>query len=151
MLRFYCTRCGTQLQIADEQAGRRVKCAHCKAVVATPEPGDDVPHATVASPELGDDVPHAAVDASTADTDEVLEELEAEVVEAAMRGMATPVPGTPLWQVKLDADEVAEKLERVEIPADVKNVTMTECPFCGSTIASYVGRCPFCRYSLRGS
>jgi tRNA(Ile2) C34 agmatinyltransferase TiaS len=140
MLQFYCTRCGTQLQIADEQAGRRVKCAQCKAVVGTPEPGNDVPHAVVA------DVAEA-----TTDTDDVLEELEAEVVEAAMRGMATPVPGTPLWQVKLDTDEVAEKLERVEIPADVENVTMTECPFCGSTIASYVGRCPFCRYLLRGS
>lgn len=140
MLQFYCTRCGTQLQIADEQGGRRVKCAHCKAVVASPELGNEVPHAAVAE-----------ADEVIADTDEVLEELEAEVVEAAMRGMATPVPGTPLWQVKVDTDALAENLERVELPADAENLTMTECPFCGSTIASYVGRCPFCRILLRGS
>jgi DNA-directed RNA polymerase subunit M/transcription elongation factor TFIIS len=140
MLQFYCTRCGSQLQIAEEHAGRRVKCAHCKAVVPSPQPGNEVPHAVVAE-----------VEEATADTDEVLEELEAEVVEAAMRGMAKPVPGTPLWQVELDTDAVVEKLEQVEVPADAENVSMTECPHCGSTIASYVGRCPFCRILLRGS
>ena len=140
MLQFYCSRCGTQLQIADDQAGRRVKCAHCKAVVGTPEQGNDVPHASV-----------VGVDEEITDSDEVLEELEAEVVEAAMRGRATRVPGTPLWEVPVDADAIAEQLEQIDVPADAENVTMTECPFCGSTIASYVGRCPFCRYLLRGS
>jgi len=123
MISFYCTRCGVQLQVDEHPNGQAVQCGRCAAVVRSPE-------------------------ADLQQSGDMVEEL----AEAARELAHSP---RPALRVKLDdresAEVIAERLTRVAILVERDRSSTTACPHCGSTIASYVGRCPFCRHSLHGS
>ena len=119
-------------------AGRAVRCASCSTVVRTPNRDDGIPFAQVA---------------------EVVSDAEAiAAVEAASMLLGYAEPSTPLnpgGGGRGDAEPpetVAERLGRVVLAAEGDDGTgaMTECPYCGSTIASFVRKCPFCRHPLYG-
>jgi hypothetical protein len=140
MLRFFCTRCGTELQVELSLAGGEVRCPHCRTVVRTPEGQPEIPLAERASP--------------LADLVAQLEPMPAEDEGlSSAAGLVVPVAGTPVWRFVPDATALAEQLEQVDAQAETDGEpdAMTECPHCDSTIAPYLGRCPFCRHPLRGS
>ena len=125
MIGFYCTRCGTRLEIEPEHAGSLVRCEQCSAVVRTPERvPDDIPFARVAEP-----IPVHAIPAA-------------------------PLSYVPAWPERyersLALDALAERLSHVEADDAPDGEGMTQCSHCGSTIAGFVRKCPFCRRALWG-
>lgn len=149
MIEFFCTRCGAALGVPEELADRNVQCEVCNKVLRAPQ-------STV---ELPDEPPFA-------EPVSPLDELAAQVWASEVReltGVTMPLdyrdrrlpaivqrsPGMPA--VREPAEAIAKRLERVEATTDTKDHSMTTCPHCGSTIAPYVGRCPFCRHPLHGS
>ena len=129
---FYCTRCGIQLQIEADLAGQSVRCGHCANVVRSSESEDRVPTAAVTA----EYVTHPIV---SIDPLPVL-----------------PLNYAPAWaghkQHGESLEVLAARLARVEVSARSDDESaMCDCPFCGSTITRYVGRCPFCRHPLHGS
>ncbi len=128
MVTFFCTRCGIQLHLDSEPDGQLVRCARCTATVRSPDPATYVPMAQIA-PE---DEP--AIDA----LGRTLHQLG-----HVVRAITLPAVDT--------IETLAERLTRVESTPSEEPTAMTECPHCGSAIANFVGRCPFCRHPLRGS
>ena len=128
MITFFCTRCGVQLQLDGDPNGQLVRCARCTATVRSPEPTTYVPVAQVAL----DDEP--AIDT----LGRTLHQLG-----HAVRAITLPAVDT--------IETIAERLTRVEPAPPEDSTALTDCPHCGSAIASFVGRCPFCRHPLRGS
>jgi DNA-directed RNA polymerase subunit RPC12/RpoP len=132
MISFFCTRCGTRLQIDDDLGGQSVRCGHCDAALRSPEVADDIPIAQVAEEVLVADFAPEPVPVLPLDY---------------IRAWRPP----PRFRIGDSLEVLAERLERVEPPDPQDASAMTNCPHCGSTIASFVGRCPFCRHPLRGS
>jgi len=62
-LHFPCS-CGRQLQVADDLAGKRVRCPSCQHIVWAPAPGAAIPEARIVDgpKAAGEAVPVAAVD-----------------------------------------------------------------------------------------
>jgi DNA-directed RNA polymerase subunit RPC12/RpoP len=150
MVVFFCARCGTQLEVPPDVAGRDVRCGNCTRIVPSPTADAAWPAAAVVI-----DDEEVAVDESDL--------TEAIAAEVSPQPFATLVAAAPLWPLAYqqpwrppsrwrpgELELLAERLEKVEAPA-VDRAAMSECPYCGSTIAGYVGRCPFCRHPLRGS
>ncbi|MHB1424827.1 MAG: protein kinase domain-containing protein [Gemmataceae bacterium] len=52
MIAFPCARCGQKLQIAEDFAGKPVRCSVCKHVMTSPKPAASAVAATVALPRL---------------------------------------------------------------------------------------------------
>ncbi len=109
-----------------------MRCGQCSKVLHPPSATDDLPVAQAAT----------------------------EIHRPAAMVHVRPVPVMPLnymraWRPnarKGDSIEVlAERLTRIEPPDESDASAITHCPHCGSSIASYVGRCPFCRHPLHGS
>lgn len=144
---FFCTRCGTELSVGATLGGQRVRCPHCASAVRAPDGQEPIPVARRAAPTivrpLTDDQAAEMADRPLTD-DEAADALQ--MLEYASRPPIAPhVRGT------VPVEVLAERLGRVEMPEPGDKTAMTECPFCGSTIAPYVGRCPFCRHPLHGS
>ncbi len=127
MISFFCTRCGTALEVEPEHAGGEVRCGHCSTVVRAPEtapPQEEIPFAQVAM---------------------------ADVEQTASSSMLSyRTPWGPRDEI-LNIDALAERLNRVEAPDEsVEEDGMSRCKYCGSTIARYMRKCPFCRHALWG-
>jgi len=140
MLTFYCTRCGCRLQVDETLASRVVQCGRCRVAVRTPPVDGTLPIAAVAEFEIA----------------------EPPAMEATVDTGPPPLPVQPLDYMRAyrpsvrvprgeSVETLAERLGRVESPAESDASTMTTCPYCGSSIASFIGRCPYCRHPLHGS
>lgn len=133
MITFFCTRCGTRLEIEPELAGRYARCSHCSNRVRTP--GLET-----------DEIPFARV---------VGEPAAAEGVDGPADEEAGPLLSyVPAWPERHEAavllDQQAERLEHVDGAEEEGPDTMTNCSYCGSTIARFIRKCPFCRHALWG-
>ena len=127
MLHFFCTICGTRLEIDEQLAGQQARCSHCSNVVRTPTLDEtyEVPLAKIASHEL-----------------------------------PTLSYGMPPWalaqerkhQLQMSHEQAADRLNRVfdDTPSDADGSKPCFCPSCGSTIAPFIRKCPFCRNALWG-
>jgi DNA-directed RNA polymerase subunit RPC12/RpoP len=120
---FFCTICGTQLQVIDDVAGQLVRCANCHNAVRSPlppAPEEEIPFAELAAP------------------------LELTYIAQGARGKR--------YGFSLAIEQAAERLQRVEndIPTDEEGNELATCAYCGSHIASFVRTCPFCRHQLWG-
>ena len=119
MTAFFCTRCGTALELPRGLRANTVCCPSCSALVRTP--WVDLPF--------------------------------------ARRAAFPPVPlhyASPrharAWSERfLEREVLAERLRHVvdDEPAG-ERTGMTDCPCCGSTIAAFTRKCPFCRNALAG-
>ena len=140
MLTFFCTRCGTRLQASTELAGGAVRCGHCRGTTRTPEAADHVPFARVAEPATPEDFTG---------------EAEA-VASVPVAGLAVPLPYATSppdlgrWERSLALDVLADRLEHVQAPDENEGEGLNQCPHCGSSIAYFVRKCPFCRHPLFG-
>ena len=130
-------------------AGHSVRCGHCEKVLRAPqaegEPQEVLPIADKVSPL---DALAAEVWASEWET------LTGRMYPLDYRDRRLPmiVPRSPgMRAVREPSEAIAKRLERVHTTTETKEHSMTSCPHCGSTIAPYVGRCPFCRHPLHGS
>ena len=158
---FFCTRCGAGLRVASDLAGQRVRCPQCATAVHAPHAQDSIPIADFAVPQTG--LGWAERSSGEENSAELLETLDApgganrplsEDDAAALLQTLDYASGPPARKPLREGeslDVLAERLTRVHLPAAGDESAMTECPFCGSTIAPYVGRCPFCRHPLHGS
>ena len=121
---------------APHAAGQAVRCVHCAGLVRTPVVG-------AARREPG--VPPLAA-------------------LAAALPMVPPMPPVlsyvPAWPWRyareLDFAEMARRLHELDEgggdrPADGDDAdAMTNCSYCGSTIAGFLRKCPYCRHALWG-
>ena len=114
MLTFFCTRCGTCLEIDPAHAGELARCGQCSNHVRTPAlAADEVPFARVAA--IGYVVP-------------------------APLSYVPAWPERHAHAVMLD--EMAERLLHVEAPDEADDPdSMINCRYCGSTIAPFIRKC----------
>ena len=154
-MQFFCTRCGEKLKVPDDWCNIRVRCASCASVTRTPDAaGGALPVAEVAEDEpFGEFLEDHDADARPIDDDEALRQLlrphEADVPFARVASLNYATPAEPPFAVAVE--ELAERLANVQVAdGDPEASAMTDCPYCGSRIASYVGKCPFCRNPLCG-
>lgn len=122
---FHCTRCGALLRGPSGAGVGRVRCGHCGSPTRVPPRADDLPVAAVAG--AGGDNGNDGV----------------------------PVPSyVPAWldrhERNLQRDAIAERLHDVRDDTEGDLSRMTECRFCGTTIAPFVRTCPSCRHPLWG-
>lgn len=136
---FFCTRCGAGLRVLPDRGGQRVRCPQCATAVVAPNRHEAIPIADLAMPR--EEAQGAGQPLSEDDAAEMLQTLDYALCASAR------VPQRDGESL----DVLAERLTRVEMPEPGEESAMTDCPFCGSTIAPYVGRCPFCRHPLHGS
>jgi hypothetical protein len=132
---FYCTRCGTRMELDAAQAGQSVRCVHCAGLVRTPD-------GPVGAPDLPPLAALAAALPVMASGGRVLSYLpawpwrhahELHVVEMARRLNELANSGNDAASADFDGAE-----------------TMTNCSYCGSTIAGFLRKCPYCRHALWG-
>jgi hypothetical protein len=123
------------MELDPEQAGQSVRCVHCAGLVRTPA-------GQVGPPELP---PLAA--------------LAAALPVFASRRVLSYVPAWP-WRHahELHVVEIARRLHELatsendgDRPAGLDGAGgMTNCSYCGSTIAGFLRKCPYCRHALWG-
>jgi hypothetical protein len=127
MLSFYCITCGVKLAVDEAVSADRVRCGNCGSVVRTPpQPAEDgIPFARVLAEEVAEPVPMVALNY---------------------------VPAWPERQAKNAMLEVfAERLRNVQGDDGSNDATgMDSCSYCGSTVAKFLRKCPFCRHALWG-
>lgn len=134
VLSFFCTHCGIELEIGAETAGFMAQCPRCGIVVRTPP------------------IPTALVD-------EVTQAWAA--VDVAPGGpAAVPVPTPyalsylPAWAERYEHSEALEQIARclqsISTAEEEEPDESTNCGYCGSTIARFMRKCPYCRHALWG-
>jgi DNA-directed RNA polymerase subunit M/transcription elongation factor TFIIS len=155
-MQFFCTRCGERLKAPDDWCNIRVRCASCGGVTRTPDAvaAAALPVAEVAEEEdFGEFLEDEEPAAQPINDDDALRQLlrrhEAEIPFARVASLDYATPVEPPFA--LAVEELAERLANVQVAEDEPEASaMTDCPYCGSRIASFVGKCPFCRNPLCG-
>lgn len=145
MITFFCTRCGTALEVDDfGRAGQPVRCANCNTVVRTPDVASDIPVARAAAPRL-EDFPAGPEQPEEPPFTTPFDGVTFEPLDYGIASYPAP-----RFRDESALDEMAERLGRVEHDLAEGEDGMTECKVCGSTIAGFVRKCPFCRNALHG-
>jgi hypothetical protein len=124
------------MELDPADAGQVVRCVHCAGLVRTP-----------AGPMRTSELPPLAA------------------LAAALPVMAGPpvlsyLPAWPWWRQHREVyfTEMARRLHELassedggDLPAGLDGTqTMTNCSYCGSTIAGFLRKCPYCRHALWG-
>ena len=137
MVTFYCTRCGVRMEIEPDSAGREVRCVRCAALVRTPS-------ASFAEGDAAEEIPFAQIVAGGNEAEE----------SAHDSADTQPLTYAPAWPERhehsLLVEQAADRLRRVEAAGDREAEAMINCPYCGTTIARFIRKCPSCRHALWG-
>jgi lipopolysaccharide-induced tumor necrosis factor-alpha factor len=120
-IKIKCPECGKTLRVADEHAGRKVKCPGCQAVITIP--------ATSNSAQADPNVPRAAPAPQTASN---APERSMPVQKKPLPAAMPPLP-PPDEEFDDFADESAEAPEPVASRPNKKAARAgIRCPFCGN-------------------